>query len=79
LNFLAAGLWAGSFIEVGYFLGHAFRAVLGDIGRYFGLAMLGVFVLISGGVWLLHRVQRRHQSMRLPAAVLPPPAAAVGD
>jgi membrane protein DedA with SNARE-associated domain len=79
LNFLAAGLWAGSFIAVGYFLGHAFRAVLGDIGRYFGLAMLGVFVLISGGVWLLHRVQRRHQSMRLPAAVLPPPAAAVGD
>jgi membrane protein DedA with SNARE-associated domain len=81
LNFLAAGLWAGSFIAVGYFLGHAFRAVLGDIARSFGLAMLTVFVLVSVGMWLLHRVQRR-RAQGVPAGakvVIPPPAAAIGD
>jgi len=81
LNCVAAGLWAASFIAVGYFLGHAFRAVLGDLARSFSLAMLAVFVLIGGGVWLLHRGQRRRAgSVRVGAeVVIPPPAAAVGD
>jgi membrane protein DedA with SNARE-associated domain len=75
LNFTAAGLWAASFVAVGYFLGHAFRAVLGDIARSFSLVMLGVFVAIGAGMWLLHRFQRRRQ-LRVPRAagvVLPPP------
>src|SRR5205814_8399725 len=53
LNFLAAGLWAASFVAVGYFLGHAFRAVLGDIARSFSLVLLGVFVAIGRGLRLL--------------------------
>ena len=44
LNFVAAGLWAVAFVGAGYFLGHAFRAVLGDLARTFSLVMLGVFV-----------------------------------
>jgi membrane protein DedA with SNARE-associated domain len=75
LNFLAAGLWAASFVAVGYFLGHAFRAVLGDIARSFSLVMLGAFVAIGAGIWLLHRLQRRRQ-LRVPTGadvVLPPP------
>ena len=75
LNFLAAGLWAASFVAAGFFLGHAFRAVLGDIARSFSLVMLGVFVAIGGGMWLLHRAQRRRQ-LRMPTGanvVLPPP------
>ena len=74
LNFAAAGLWAISFVAVGYFLGHAFRAVLGDIARSFSIIMLLVFVAMGGGMWLLHRLQRRRQ-MRLPPGakpVLPP-------
>ena len=67
LNFLAAALWAASFIEVGYFLGHAFRAVLGDIARKFSLGMLGVFVVIATGVGLFHRFQRRRQQRLMPA------------
>src|SRR6476620_9614137 len=55
LNFLAAGLWAVSFIAVGYFLGHAFRAVLGHLVRSFSLLMLGAFVAFSLAVWLAHR------------------------
>ncbi|MFZ3234906.1 MAG: hypothetical protein WA184_05980, partial [Stellaceae bacterium] len=67
LNFLAAALWAASFIAVGYFLGHAFRAVLGDIARKFSLGMLGVFVVIATGVGLFHRFQRRRQQRLMPA------------
>src|SRR5438477_2949988 len=75
LNFIAAGLWAASFVAVGFFLGHAFRAVLGDIARSFSLIMLAVFVAIGTGMWLLHRMQRRRQ-LRVPVGaevVLPPP------
>lgn len=67
LNFAAAGLWAASFVATGYFLGHAWRAMLGDVARSFSLAMLAGFVLIITGVALLHRWQRRR--MRLPPAV----------
>ena len=76
LNFAAAGLWAVSFIAIGYFLGHAFRAMLGDLARSFSLVMLGVFVAIGLGMWLLHRLQRRRQLLRVPPGVdvvLPPP------
>jgi membrane protein DedA with SNARE-associated domain len=76
LNFAAAGLWAASFVAIGYFLGHACRAVLGDLARSFGLVMLGAFVAIGVGIWLLHRLQRRRQLLRVPPGVdvvLPPP------
>jgi membrane protein DedA with SNARE-associated domain len=74
LNFVAAGLWATSFTAVGYFLGHAFRAVLGDLARSVSLVMLGAFVAIGAGTWLLHRLQRRRQLRVPPGAdvVLPP-------
>lgn len=55
LNFIAAGLWAASFIAVGYCLGHAFRAALGNIARSFSLVMLAVFAAFACGVWLMHR------------------------
>jgi membrane protein DedA with SNARE-associated domain len=76
LNFLAAGLWAASFVFVGFSLGHAFNALLGDLARSFSLVMLGVFVAIGAGMWLLHRVRRRRRRLlRVPAGadvVLPP-------
>jgi len=68
LNFLAAALWAASFIAAGYFLGHAFRAVLGDLARSFSLAMLGVFVAIACSIGIVHRVQRRRQ-LRVPPGI----------
>jgi membrane protein DedA with SNARE-associated domain len=75
LNFLAAALWAAGFTAVGYFLGHAFRAVLGDLARSFSLVMLGAFVAIACGVKLLHWLQRRRQ-LRVPpgAKVAAPPS-----
>ena len=75
LNFEAALVWAASFVAVGYFLGHACRAMLGEIARSFGLVMLAGFVAIGGGMWLLHRLQRRRQ-LRVPtgAKVAAPPS-----
>src|SRR5437764_1342266 len=76
LNCLAAGVWAATFVAVGFFLGHAFRAVLGDIARSFGLVMLGVFSAGCVGIWLLHRTQRRRRPLQVPAGakvVTPPP------
>src|SRR2546428_10537921 len=75
LNCLAAGLWATSFVAVGYFLGHAFRAVLGDIVRSFSLVMLGVLIAFAFGMWLVHRLQKRRllgvpQGIKI---VIPPP------
>ena len=75
LNFLAAGLWAASFIAAGYFLGHAFHAVLGHLVRSFSLVMLGAFVVFAVAVRIAHRLQRRRQ-LRVPPGinvVIPPP------
>jgi membrane protein DedA with SNARE-associated domain len=69
LNLLAAGLWAVSFVAAGYFFGHAWRAMLGDVARSFGIVLLAVFVAIFVGVTLFHRWQRRR--FRLPAGVKP--------
>jgi membrane protein DedA with SNARE-associated domain len=75
LNFLAAGLWAGGFVTLGYFLGHAFRAVLGHLVRSFSLAMLIAFITFTVAVWGFHRLQRRRQLRVPPGAkvVIPPP------
>jgi membrane protein DedA with SNARE-associated domain len=75
LNFIAASVWAASFVAVGYFLGHVFRALLGHLVRSFSLAMLVAFVVLTVGVWLFHRLQKRRQ-LRVPAGakiVIPPP------
>jgi membrane protein DedA with SNARE-associated domain len=61
LNLLAAMLWAGCFIAIGYFLGGAFRAVLGDIVHSFSLSLLAVFVAFAVAVGVMHRLQKRRQ------------------
>jgi membrane protein DedA with SNARE-associated domain len=75
LNLLAAWLWAVSFVVLGYFLGHAFRAMLGHLVRSFSLVMLGAFIVFAVAVSLFHRVQKRRQ-LRLPPGakivILPP-------
>jgi membrane protein DedA with SNARE-associated domain len=59
LNFVAAGLWASSFVGVGYLFGHLFKSMLGNVARDFSIAMLCVFAVMFGGVWLVHRIQKR--------------------
>jgi membrane protein DedA with SNARE-associated domain len=75
LNLLAAWLWAVSFVVLGYFLGHAFRAMLGHLVRSFSLVMFGAFIVFAVAVSLFHRVQKRRQLGIPPGAkiVIPPP------
>jgi membrane protein DedA with SNARE-associated domain len=75
LNFLAAGLWAISFVAIGFFLGQAFHAVLGHLVRSFSIVMLIAFVAFAVAVFLFHRLQKRRQ-LRVPPGVkivIPPP------
>jgi membrane protein DedA with SNARE-associated domain len=75
LNFVAAGLWATTFVGAGYLLGNVFGAALRRMADSFGLVMLGIFVLVSVVILTLHRIQRRRR-MALPrgaAQVVPPP------
>ena len=46
LNFIAAGLWAVTFISAGYLFGQASEAMLGDLAEKFRLVALGVFVVV---------------------------------
>jgi membrane protein DedA with SNARE-associated domain len=55
LNFIAAGLWANTFAWAGYLLGKTFEAVLGDIAKDFGLIMLGIFAVVGGILFFVHR------------------------
>jgi membrane protein DedA with SNARE-associated domain len=75
LNFLAAGLWATTFVGAGYLLGNVFGAALRRMADSFGLVMLGIFVLVSVVILTLHRIQRRRRMTRPRGAaqVIPPP------
>lgn len=75
LNLLAALLWAASFVALGFFVGHAFRATLGHFVRSFGVVMLGAFIVFAVAVRAFHRVQKRRQPRLPPGAeiVVPPP------
>lgn len=55
LNFIAAGLWANAFCWMGYLLGVAFEAVLGNIAKDFGYVMLGIFALVGVVLFFVHR------------------------
>ena len=75
LNFVAAGVWATTFVGAGYLLGNIFGAALRRMADSFGLVMLGIFVLVAAVVLTLHRIQRRRRMTppRGAAQVIPPP------
>jgi membrane protein DedA with SNARE-associated domain len=75
LNFVAAGLWATTFVGAGYLLGNIFGAALRRMADSFGLVMLGIFVLVAAVILTLHRIQRRRRMTppRGAAQVVPPP------
>src|SRR6185295_12511995 len=50
LNFLAAMVWAASFVAIGYFHGHAFSTAV-NIANWLGYVLLGVFVALGCGIW----------------------------
>jgi membrane protein DedA with SNARE-associated domain len=62
LNFLAAGIWALTFVGAGYLLGQMFGKALAGFADSFGIIMLGIFAAVGVGVWLMHRFQRRRMA-----------------
>jgi membrane protein DedA with SNARE-associated domain len=72
LNFMAAGMWAASFVGIGMLLGTMFKEFVGieTVARHFTLIVLGVLVFMFGTVFLVHRLQRRR--LRLPPSAASP-------
>jgi membrane protein DedA with SNARE-associated domain len=73
LNFIAAGLWATAFTGAGYLFGHMFRSMLGDLAHDVTIVMLGIFVVMFGVTFLIHRYQKRRFALPPRAAVQAPP------
>jgi membrane protein DedA with SNARE-associated domain len=74
LNFVAAGMWAVSFVGAGYLLGNIFGAALRRMADSFGLVMLGLFLVTGIFVFAMQRWQRRRQiPLVRGVAELPPP------
>ena len=71
LNFVAAGLWACSFVGAGYFCGHAAERVLGRYAREFSAVLLAAFALALLTFHVLHRRSRRRRREREEAAASP--------
>jgi membrane protein DedA with SNARE-associated domain len=71
LNFIAAGVWAGGFIAIGYGAGIALRPMIERLAHHFTLVMLGIFVVMMGAVYLAHRVQSYLQARRREPVVNP--------
>ncbi|HTS91019.1 MAG TPA: DedA family protein [Stellaceae bacterium] len=63
-NFIAAGIWACTFVGAGYAAGHASEAMLGDLASKFRFVMLGIFVAIVGGVATVIYFRRRRAKGR---------------
>jgi len=59
LNFIAAGVWAMTFVGVGFLLGRAFASVLGQLADSFGLVMLCVMAVSGSIVFLVHRSHKK--------------------
>ena len=52
LNFIAAGLWAGTVVSAGFGFGHLSEGAMGDALSVFGVVMLAVFLALT---WFLTR------------------------
>lgn len=61
LNFIAAGVWAGVFVSVGFVFGQLSEALLGKASRLIGLGALGVFILVVMVVVRRRPVQLKHE------------------
>jgi membrane protein DedA with SNARE-associated domain len=66
LNLIAAVIWTGLSCSLGYFMGHAVQEVIENVDffkKYFYLAILGVIVLVTVGVWGWRRYRAAIQSV----------------
>ena len=67
-NFLAAFLWAASFVGAGYFCGRAAERMLGELAEKLSIILLGIFVVVMVAIFVAQRVRSRMQRQRRQAA-----------
>ena len=58
LDGIAALVWASIFATLGYFLGQAVDALIGEVKRY-ELWVIALFALLGCGIWFARRLNRR--------------------
>jgi membrane protein DedA with SNARE-associated domain len=68
LNFIAAFLWATTFVGAGYFCGRAMERMLGKIAEGVGLILLCGFAVGGTALYVVHRWRRRRRRERDAAA-----------
>jgi membrane protein DedA with SNARE-associated domain len=67
-NFIAALLWATSFVGAGYFCGRAAERMLGELAEKISIALLGIFIVVVIAVFVTQRVRSRLKRQRREAA-----------
>jgi membrane protein DedA with SNARE-associated domain len=72
LNFIAAGVWASSFVAAGYVFSQVSEAALGKGAKVFGLGALAVFIVMVA--IMLRRIKNKVEKIALahPHQPLPP-------
>lgn len=71
LNFIAAGVWAATFVGVGFICGHAIATMMGRLAHQVSIVLLALFVLVLVGGHAVHRLRRMRHRRRLAEAVAP--------
>ncbi len=61
LNCLAALIWAGVFVGIGFLFGHALERMLGHVMHQVSLVLLYVFVLLLVAGHVAHRIRRKRR------------------
>jgi membrane protein DedA with SNARE-associated domain len=73
LNFLAAGIWATTFVYAGFACGHTVEAMLGRLAHRMSLVLLALFLLLFCVGHAVQMLRRMRQRRRLAEAVAPLP------
>jgi membrane protein DedA with SNARE-associated domain len=69
LNFLAAWVWAGAFVGLGFICGKSVEQMMGRLAHQLGVVLLIIFVALLVGGHILHRLHRsRKRRMEQAAA-----------
>jgi membrane protein DedA with SNARE-associated domain len=72
LNFLAAWLWAATFVGLGIVCGRSVEHVMGRVAHEIGIILLALFVALLAGGHLVNKLRRNRQRRPTEIAVTRP-------
>ena len=68
-NFIAAWLWAGVFVSLGFLCGNAVERMTGRLAHQVSLILLALFVILLAGGHILHKLGRLRRRRSAEAAL----------